>query len=47
LKVTKKKTAGDFGHRPFSVAGWPVLPVINKTTILAFYFGKNEMFFEV
>jgi hypothetical protein len=47
LAAANKKMAGDFGHRPFSVAGWPVLPVINKTTILAFYFGKNEMFFEV
>jgi hypothetical protein len=39
--------AGDFGHRPFSVAGRAVLPAINKTIFPAFHAGENRTFFEV
>jgi hypothetical protein len=45
--TANKKMAGDFGHRPFSVAGRAVLPAINKTIFPAFHSGENRTFFEV
>jgi hypothetical protein len=39
--------AGDFGHRPFSVAGRAVLPVINKTIFPGFHRREIRTFFEV
>jgi hypothetical protein len=45
--VAKKKMAGDFGHRPFSVAGRSVLPAINKTIFPAFHRREIGTFFEV
>jgi hypothetical protein len=48
LRTTaKKKMAGDFGHRPFSVAGRAVLPVINKTIFPGFHCREIRTFFEV
>jgi hypothetical protein len=47
LTTTKKKMAGDFGHRPFSVAGRRTLPTTDKIIFPAFYDGKIRTFFEV
>jgi hypothetical protein len=39
--------AGDFGHRPFSVAGRAVYPAINKIIFPAFQVAEIRTFFEV
>jgi hypothetical protein len=41
------KMAGDFGHRPFSVADRAVFPVINKIIFPEFHDGEIRTFFEV
>jgi hypothetical protein len=47
LTTTNKEMAGDFGHRPFSVAGRAVFPAINKTIFPAFHATEIRTFFEV
>jgi hypothetical protein len=41
------KMAGDFGHRPFSVAGRVYLSAINKTIFPEFRRREIRTFFEV
>jgi hypothetical protein len=45
--VANKEMAGDFRHRPFSVAGRAVIPAINKIIFPAFHATESRTFFEV
>jgi hypothetical protein len=45
--TANKEMAGDFGHRPFSVAGRAVYPAINKIIFPAFQVAEIRTFFEV
>jgi hypothetical protein len=45
--TTNKEMAGDFGHRPFSVAGRAVFPAIKKIIFPEFHFAEIRTFFEV
>ncbi|WP_417536772.1 hypothetical protein [Methylophaga sp.] len=47
MTITKKKMAGDFGHRPFSVAGQCILLTIKKTIFPEVHKSELRTFFEV
>jgi hypothetical protein len=45
--MTRKKMAGDFRHRPFSVAGRALSTATDKPIFPAFHTVENRTFFEV
>jgi hypothetical protein len=47
MTIARKKMAGDFCHRPFSVAGRSLLTATNKPIFPAFHNVENRTFFEV